>query len=413
MVRHYEDPIALAAAQAMRPKKYLAYLSLPIDLPTPTYPWFRFEVSLIANTLRAEDVEQGVTSDMVIPIYPNTHHPNTPRQPIYTVPQFPFPNCYHWVRNDVCVRIRRKVVPYDDSAAIKVSVVQHMAIDEGFYDDYDRLDAFAASNMRSPSPPPVAPPATRPTSLESAFACSQTASTRDRRPESNGSRNAYRDRDVDSLPEGPDDVDDSGPGQPRGSFATSLAAEEASSAVGAVADIMRLDIFTFNVDDTVELLPLVNLWFEITEHLTAETVPSPTEFYNECDTIMQIIHDARERVPSIPPPFIDEDVEIDFDALGSQDVVTTEEYFKMEMDLIARGDAARRAAETEPVPKPTLDSVDSLQAMASLDPFGFHQDKDAHLLPLVDFCFDLTDHLEEGDIPSPIEFFKERDEIVS
>ncbi|KAI0774866.1 hypothetical protein BD413DRAFT_611858 [Trametes elegans] len=51
--------------------------------------------------------------------------------------------------------------------------------------------------------------------------------------------------------------------------------------------------------------------------------------------------------------------------------------------------------------------------MASLDPFGFHQDKDAHLLPLVDFCFDLTDHLEEGDIPSPIEFFKERDEIVS
>ena len=28
MIRHYEDPIALAAAEAMRPKKYLAYLTL-------------------------------------------------------------------------------------------------------------------------------------------------------------------------------------------------------------------------------------------------------------------------------------------------------------------------------------------------------------------------------------------------
>ncbi|KAI0645100.1 hypothetical protein C8Q79DRAFT_752191 [Trametes meyenii] len=75
MVRHYNDPIALAEAQEMRPKKYLVYLRTPMDLPTPTNPWFRFEIDLIGTTRRPEDKEQDTS--------------------------FPSYNCYHWVRKRI------------------------------------------------------------------------------------------------------------------------------------------------------------------------------------------------------------------------------------------------------------------------------------------------------------------------
>ncbi len=57
-------------------------------------------------------------------------------------------------------------------------------------------------------------------------------------------------------------------------------------------------------------------------------------------------------------------------------------------------------------------SVNSLVAMAPFDPFSFKEAEDAVYFPLVDFCFDLTDHLTEEDISSPVDFWKERDAIV-
>ncbi|KAI0774864.1 hypothetical protein BD413DRAFT_307393 [Trametes elegans] len=353
MIRHYEDPIVLAAAEAMRPKKYLAYLTLPVDLPTPTYPWFRFKVSLIANTLRAEDAEQGITSDMVIPIYPNTYHPNTPREPIHTIPRFPFPICYHWIRNDVHVRIRRNTRPYDDSSAIKVSVVQHMAIDEGFWDDYDRLDALEDSKVDSADPPPACPPECSSRAASDNKPCSHTGSQQCPTQSVGSARHASTDGDDDSLPEGPGDSDDVG--HLSRSSATSPADDTPQE--GSIAELMKLGIFGFNVDDTVELMPLVDLWFELTDHLTAKTIPSPVEFFKEREAIMQIIHDARERAPSILPPFVDENVEIDYDAIGSQDIVGSEEFFQMEMDLIAKGEAARRAAAMEMNRQPKRETV--------------------------------------------------------
>ncbi|KAJ3004658.1 hypothetical protein NUW54_g4706 [Trametes sanguinea] len=58
-------------------------------------------------------------------------------------------------------------------------------------------------------------------------------------------------------------------------------------------------------------------------------------------------------------------------------------------------------------------SVDSMDVFAALDPFGFSGDEDVLLAPLVDFCFDLTDHLCQEEIPSPVEFWNERDQILS
>ena len=42
---------------------------------------------------------------MCVPIYPNETHP-TGRAPVHTKPAFPFSNCYHWAFYDVDVRVR-------------------------------------------------------------------------------------------------------------------------------------------------------------------------------------------------------------------------------------------------------------------------------------------------------------------
>lgn len=109
---------------------------------------------------------------MVIPIFPNTHHPRG-RPPIRPETPFPFPNCYHWIENDATVRIRRKDEQYDDTNAVKLSAMQHVMIDIGFSDDYKRIDDFldgqaegdegtagiddGAATISSPAPTPPRP----------------------------------------------------------------------------------------------------------------------------------------------------------------------------------------------------------------------------------------------------------------
>ncbi|KAJ2968865.1 hypothetical protein NUW54_g13098 [Trametes sanguinea] len=95
-----------------------------------------------------------------------------------------------------------------------------------------------------------------------------------------------------------------------------------------------MNVFGFEVDDAAELMPLVDLWFELTDHLTADTIPSPVEFYQEREEIMRIIHDARERAPSIRVPLIDDGVEIDRDALSSVESMDTAEFIRNENAMV-------------------------------------------------------------------------------
>ncbi|KAI0350620.1 hypothetical protein OH77DRAFT_1430797 [Trametes cingulata] len=305
MVKHFDDPIALAAAQAMRPKKYLVYLRLPLELSTPTKPWFRYEVYPIATIVRPEDNDEGITSDMVIPIYPNTSHARG-RSPIRTETPFPFPNCYHWIKNRFVVRIRRKAIRYDDTCAVMLGIREHLTLDRGFNEDYDRIHAFQREKLAALEHVPADAQHDHHDRDGASGNTAPGACT----PESHVVDLA--DDDVDSLPEGcriPDDLNDGD---------TSSISTQGSDhpSVDTVAAIVKLDIFGFSTDDTVELIPLVDLWYELTDHLTAETIPSPVELYKEWDTIMQIIHDARERAPPDRTPFVDSGVAIDYDDLS-------------------------------------------------------------------------------------------------
>ncbi|KAI9067486.1 hypothetical protein FKP32DRAFT_1563702 [Trametes sanguinea] len=278
MVKHFDDPIALAAAQAMRPKKYLVYLDHAIDLPSLTNPWFRYKVSPIATTLRPEDSEAGITSDMVIPIYPNTYHPSGYREPIHTHPTFPFPNCFHWIKNTLTIRVRRMATRYDDTNAYKVTFFQHLEIDKAFWPDQLRATAFLQAKRAAledaATPRDAAGPELRRSSLDSS-------------PESRLSVSdveSYDSDDKDSLPDGPEepvDTDDTDPSASR------PATHSVDAAMNSLEALFKMNIFGFEVDDTAELMPLVDLWFELTDHLTAKTIPSPTELYEEHEEIMR------------------------------------------------------------------------------------------------------------------------------
>ncbi|KAJ8489066.1 hypothetical protein ONZ51_g3183 [Trametes cubensis] len=291
MVEHFNDPIATAEAQTLKTKKHLVYLDSNLDLPFPTDFWYRYEISPIGTTPRPEDPAHGITADMVIPIFPNTHHPRD-RPPIRPETPFPFPNCYHWIENDATVRIRRKDEQYDDTNAVELSAMQHVMIDIGFSDDYKRIDDFLDGQAEGdegtagiddgaatiPSPAPTPPRAVSRASQPS-------------RLSAHSGRAASRSEDTDSLPEGEIAKAHANP-----------SLHDEGKCDPTVADIYRMDIFGLSHDDSAELLPLVDLWYELTEHLSADTIPSPLEFYKERDAIARIIHAARLRSPNVPTP---------------------------------------------------------------------------------------------------------------
>ncbi|KAH9889318.1 hypothetical protein C8Q73DRAFT_736834, partial [Cubamyces lactineus] len=124
MVRPFNDAQALLEAQAMQPKSYLIYLRLERALPWPDQPWYRFEIEPIATTLRPEDETRCITSDMCIPIFPNTNHPNG-RESLRPSLEglFPYDNCYHWFQaKTVDVRIRARPEMFDETNAVSISV---------------------------------------------------------------------------------------------------------------------------------------------------------------------------------------------------------------------------------------------------------------------------------------------------
>ncbi|KAI0350625.1 hypothetical protein OH77DRAFT_1412659, partial [Trametes cingulata] len=107
MVQNSDDQDAVAAASAMKPKRYLVYIQSDLELPFPHRPWYCYRVWPIAPFVRPRDEAAGVTSDMCTPIFPNMYHP-TRRAPLRTEPPFPFDNCYHWSGTSLAVRVRAR-----------------------------------------------------------------------------------------------------------------------------------------------------------------------------------------------------------------------------------------------------------------------------------------------------------------
>ena len=90
--------------------------------------WCRYIINPVATTLRPAYPMGGVTSDMVMPIFPNTEYAKG-REPLRADPAFPFSNCYFWICARTPLRIRAKPGGFYDTdidKGIELPIPVHM-----------------------------------------------------------------------------------------------------------------------------------------------------------------------------------------------------------------------------------------------------------------------------------------------
>ncbi|KAI1786332.1 hypothetical protein LXA43DRAFT_59437 [Ganoderma leucocontextum] len=299
-----DDLDTLAAAAAMKPKKYLVYLEYPLDLPSPKSRWCRYSMSPISSTLRAEDRKNRLLPDMVVPIFPNTQCSSEIKSPVRPTPSFPSSNCFHWMENVTNVRVRRSPSGelFDNARAVSLDAEQHVALQNAFSDEYDRVDgllsddsddsassASASTSSRAESFPSIPPDALLdPKVLQ---ACSPLDPSSYPLPPSD-----YTSSTGDTQASIPPQSDNSSrrrvhrPGTPSetdsGSSGSSSEADLKENTSSTAEELYALNLFGWDPDPTVPLIPLVDLWLELEEHVCAEDIPSPVDWYKEEEEIV-------------------------------------------------------------------------------------------------------------------------------
>ncbi|KAL1944165.1 hypothetical protein VTO73DRAFT_3350 [Trametes versicolor] len=254
MVEHFNDHVATAKAKELGAQEFLVYLHTSLDMPFITNLWFRFAVALVDITLRPPDLAaKGYTPDMVVPVYPNTSHPGG-RAPVQSITSLPFDNCYHRLESVATVRLRRQADLFDEDNAMQVEVMQHVVMKRRFGEDVQRsVPLKTAQRAREPL---LAHAAVCPLSQDSRL----SASSDSHPPRGNLPSPSSNDSDVSEPDTGEADME-------------------------AQALLCKEGILGLAHDPTAERLPLVDPWFELTDHLAADTIPSPLEFYKEVDAI--------------------------------------------------------------------------------------------------------------------------------
>ncbi|KAI0629589.1 hypothetical protein C8Q77DRAFT_1065621 [Trametes polyzona] len=270
MVQHFNDPDLTARAQAIETKKYLVMLDVPVGLPMPGSVWFNYEVYQIGTTLRPPDPARGITPDMVLPIYPNTDNARG-CEPFRTLSPFPFHNCYLWPDRSTVVRILRSDDEYEDSQAIHASPYESMRMMRYFEDDYSRwlanraridpIESVQVDGERGTNA--SRPPASEHTPPSASSACGDV-------------KRAATPGHIDSTRQ--DEGHRLNGTEVANSFSSDYEDDDA-------LEIANLDIFCVKQGVGAEVVPLVDLWNVLTDHLTADTIPSPAEFLKECEAI--------------------------------------------------------------------------------------------------------------------------------
>ena len=226
-----------------------------LTLPFPDKEWYSFNVSVLGTTVRDEDPARCLTSDMCVPIFPNEYHP-TGRVPVNSKPPFPFTNCYHWLSSKIKVRVRNREDGWDDDVSVRLPAMSQISMGTKFSDDTVRVwDALKARAELSATPPGGSSQGTKVT--QSPGPGDATA------PNSDDTMSIHsEDSDCSSLI----DSDDS---------------SNEDSSVPAVAQIFG------NPQKDAETFPIVDLWYNLTDYLTEDTIPSPADLFKERDAIVK------------------------------------------------------------------------------------------------------------------------------
>lgn len=163
---------------------------------------------------------------------------------------------------------------------MKITTAQHVEIGYGFSADFDRIRALKQTKL---DPVPADSDET-----QSAFgADAHRSAVSVVRPASNLGWSSSLDSGL-SSPSGDNKIPPPGSsedGEPQVARADSPAADTETP----LGMIVRLNVFSMAYDDATEIIPLVDLWFELANHLTADNIPSPLEFYKEQHAVIESI----------------------------------------------------------------------------------------------------------------------------
>ncbi|KAI0774899.1 hypothetical protein BD413DRAFT_307839 [Trametes elegans] len=344
-LKSLDDPVALAEGARITTTKCIVYLHIVLQLPVPDCETFKYMVFLIGPGLRPEVPERCITSDMCMPIFPNTIYPADSlvryrddiqlirhpflavREPLRTEPEFPFSNCCHWFcdRTTLDLRILNEGTDYRSMKHVELPADQHCRM--VVFQERDNCRARLARQGMNPIPiadpePGLEPPAevsecpnqpeesTRePTRFSVDCAEDETALFTSSAPgalndadddvggvSENGSRSADYDDD-ECKPEseyygsGSEYGDDYGSDYDRRSYA-SYDSNRSEGSYGPAEEAQRLasmDIFGFSLQEQELLMPVCKLWLDIGAHFTEETVPNPMEFVEQYDELTRCV----------------------------------------------------------------------------------------------------------------------------
>ncbi|OSC97595.1 hypothetical protein PYCCODRAFT_1461866 [Trametes coccinea BRFM310] len=270
-LRGLDDPVATAEGARVKPAKCIVYLSTVLRLPFPSSETFKYATYLIGPGLRPPIPERLYNSEMCMPIYPATYHPQSDVLPLRSEPPFPFSNCYHWFGSDMepDLRIINDGRNYRDPARIVLPAGEHVRMEGARSNDIIRiLTARRAKAQESREGDPSATPCQR------VSPPAPTPEMHDRCDEA---------KEGDSLYSCDDDAS-------RSSRSSVSIPDEANDSVEA---LNRMDIFGFLGRD--DLIPIVKIWLDIGSQLKEEDVPNPMEFVEQYNELVRIVQESKTR----------------------------------------------------------------------------------------------------------------------
>ncbi|KAI0714311.1 hypothetical protein C8T65DRAFT_644678 [Cerioporus squamosus] len=275
-----------------------------VTLPHPSKPWFCYSVMPVVRSLRPADPARNIEPAMCLPIAPNDGHP-CDREPLHTEPPFPFANCYHWDGTALTVRVRAAPEGWDENEATVFPANER--------DHLNTVDASAGPKVirvlsesdwvvprAVPGPvkwpdqtPPIHPkqwPPVHPTM----FAKWDDSHPSVRIWSGNGDYMLAPPPAIAATASGSGtshstSTAETGDAEP-GAGGTPSTANTSVDSLAESLDVLRSTTVLGDVREKAkdaDLLPIVDLWYDLTAHLTQDDIPSPLDFYRERHEIVK------------------------------------------------------------------------------------------------------------------------------
>lgn len=251
---------------------YLTCIQL-LRLPFPEDTTFKYASQLVGPGLRPEDPARCLTSEMCLPIFPNTYHPSAGREALQprTGP-FPFSNCYHWFGPDMVfdMRLWNNGHSYTAEERVSLSASEQVRLERIRSGDVWRaFDAMEAQNAAhgAGALPKEDTQEEQELVKSSCMACSA---------------------DIEHSPPPSEQQD-----EPSADSSTDDGESESDSASSNSAPpedfsdhFALMDIFGIDEDENDDLLPIVNVWPDVGAHFKEDDVPNPMEFAEQFSQIV-------------------------------------------------------------------------------------------------------------------------------